>query len=841
MRKSLLPSLVLPFYLIMLVYDKQAYSTPLSYESVNACVIARERPLNKALRSQIAQCLGWYSDPDRPICKGAYEEIVVEPVSDPNEVRILADKVSFYQTQESTLQGHVEIREGQRMVTAETARVYRDAKTNAIKEVEFIEGVRYLEPGIMMISRRALINPQDKSGETNDVLYRLKVERNSALIPAWGRASFVKRFANKNYELQQATYTTCSPVDKAWDLQAKSIRIDDAEKSGVARDARIRIHEVPVFYTPYFSFPTTKDRKSGFLQPLFGYSNVGGFDLSVPYYWNMAPNYDLTLMPHAYTERGLMMGGRFRYLTPGSQGIVTGDFLPNDRAFANFITGNEFFYPQLRGLSTNRWTWGVLNSTRINPDLSFHIDAQEVSDDYYLQDFSTNWALITQRQLLRQADLTYNTENWTIRTMGQSYQTLHPVNDTPVANVYERLPEVMARGVYLDLPLQAQFTVLGQYDQFRWHNEKWQAPNTMVPEGPRFHLNPNLSLPLLEPWGYLTPTAQFVGNYYQVEANRGMPNADYSRNIPRFSVDSGLFFERDTSFLGRGFTQTLEPRLYYLNVPYANQTMIPNYDSAFMVFNMDQVFRDNRFSGFDRIGDANQLSYALTTRWLRANTGAERANISIGQIRYFADRQVTLCQSVTGYCIDNPFTFGYLSPISEYSPIASRFVYNLNPVLGITGDYVWSTVTRSTNNSDLTLRYRPQPNKIINFSYNYLVNADETYFNTEPVANNAFHMGTVAVAWPLTEKWSSIGAYSHNISKNYSMMTLAGLQYDSCCWAMRLVGGRTFKNLDRDSEPQYNNNVYLQILLKGLGSVGNSDPGSLLGTYLPGYNDEFHN
>lgn len=824
---------------VALFYETKAYSASIAYEPVQACVIARDVELTDALRSKFAQCLGWQSDNSTPICLGSYQPITVQPLAEPDEVRIYADNVSFYQNKRSTLRGHVEVQQTQRIVNAQTAYVYRDPKTNQINKIEFLGEVRYLEPDKMMIARRATINPQDKSAQTNDVLYRFNVDKKSALLPAWGRASLIQRFANKDYLLRQATYSTCAPKDKAWDIQAESITIDDANATGVARNARIRIHEVPVFYTPYFSFPTNNERKSGFLQPLVGYSNVGGFDLGLPYYWNMAPNYDFTFTPHLYSERGVMVSGNYRYLTTNSSGMITGDFLPNDKAYANFLNGNEANFPQLQDKTTNRWSWGVLNSTRLAPDLRLHVDMQQVSDDYYLEDFSTNWAIMTQRQILREADITYQSDNWIVKGMGQSYQTLHPINDTPVTNVYERLPQIMARGVYVDLPFQSQFTITGQYDQFFWPTESWQIPNNIIPEGPRFHANPIFSLPLIKPWGYVTPSAQVVGNYYEVQNNRGIPNAEYNRIIPRYSADSGLFFERNISLFGAAYTQTLEPRAFYLNVPYSNQTQIPVYDSGFMIFNMDQLFRTNRFSGFDRIGDANQLSYALTTRWLFEKTGAERANISIGQIKYFSDRQVTLCQSISGYCVDNPYTFGYLSPTADTSPIASRIVYNLSPIWSITGDYVWNPATKTTNNSDLNLHYQPQPDKIINFSYSYLVNGDITGFNNVQAANISFQMATVAFTWPLTEKWSTVGAYSHNITADYSMMTLAGLQYDSCCWAMRLLGGQTFKNLDRNSQPQYNNNVYLQILLKGLGSVANNDPGSILGTYIPGYNDEF--
>lgn len=824
---------------IMMLYHVFAYSSQEIPEPVQACVIARDVELTNEIRAKFAQCLGWKSDESTPICLGSYQPLTVAPLSQPDEVRIFADSASFYQDKRSTLSGHVEVQQNLRVVNAQTAYVYRDAKTNKVNKIEFLEDVRYLEPDKLMIARKATINPDDKSGQTEDVLYRFNSERRNALLPAWGRASLVQRFPNKDYLLRRASYTTCAPQDKAWDIEADSITLDNANGKAVAHNARLRIHEWPILYSPYLSFPTNKKRKSGFLLPIVGYSNVGGFDFGLPYYWNMAPNYDMTLTPHVYSERGVMMGGEYRYLTSRSNGILWGNFLPQDKAYRNFLQNNEAEFPWLRDNSTNRWSWGLLETTKIRPDLIFNVNVQQVSDNYYLQDFSSNLALLTQRQLLRQVDLTYSTENWLFRGMGQSYQTLHPVNESPISDVYERLPQFMAHGYYYDLPFNANLNILGQYDQFHWPTNQWYMNPIAQPQGPRLHFNPILSLPQMKPWGFMTPSVQFVENYYQVQNNWNSTNSDFNRTIPRFSLDSGLYFERAQKLLGTSYSQTLEPRLFYLNVPYQNQTNIPVYDSAFMIFNVDQLFRTNRFSGFDRIGDANQLSYALTSRWLFEETGAEQANVSIGQIKYFRNRRVQLCQSPTGYCIDNPNGFGALSSVYGTSPIASRAVYHFNPVWATSGDYIWDPATRATNNADLNLHYQPKPNQIITLGYSYLVNGDMTQVRDMGTEDNALHQATIGFAWPLNDKWSTVGAYTHNISKNYSMMTLVGLQYDSCCWAMRALGGRTFQSLSAGFEPQYNNNVYFQILLKGLGSVSNSDPSNIISTYIPGYNDPF--
>ena len=804
-------------------------------ESVEACVLVSEATLSNATRARIARCLGFETQPSFSICEGRYRPIMITPLADADEVHILADKVSLYTEGRSELRGHVDVRQTARVVSAKTATVYRSPKTHQVTNIVLLGNVQYREPNKMMWAKRATINPNDKSGVIEDVLYRFSTDRAGAILPAWGRATWVQRFANQNYLLRKATYTTCSPKDRAWQIEADTITLDNTNATGTATNAVLRVADMPLLYAPYFSFPTSSERKSGFLMPVGGYSNVGGFDLALPYYWNIAPNYDATFVPHLYTRRGLMMGGDARFLTEQSAGIVGGTFLQNDRAFEEFLINNRDQYPLLQNTSSNRWSFLLHDHTQFNSQFQMNLNYQQVSDDYYFQDFSTNLAYITENQLLRQGDMTYTTDHWLLSGMVQSYQTLHPINQSMVANIYERLPQLLAQGSYNELPLNAQFDLLGQFDYFRWTNAR-----AIEPQGPRYHLNPVLSLPQIKPWGYVTPEVQFIDNHYNLSYGQSLAPQTFNYAIPRYSLDSGLTFERTGSLFGDSHRQTLEPRLYYLYVPYQNQSSVPAFDSAYTIFNTDQLFRTNRFSGFDRIGDTNQLSYAATSRWLSEATGKETASVTVGQSRYFSNRRVQLCYRKDGNCIDSPLFLGYLSPDATTSPIASNAVYRFNSTWIMSGDYVWDTATRATNNRDINLHYQPALDRMVSFGYTYLVNGNIIELRNNGLLDNALHQATVAYAWPVNEKWSTLGAYSYNVSKGYGMMTFFGVQYDSCCWATRLLGGHTFKNLSPiNAAPQYNNNVYVQILLKGLGSVANSDPATTIRSYLPGYANMF--
>lgn len=801
---------------------------------VHACVVARDTPLTNPMRANIAECLGWETLSSTPICHGAYQSINVMPLPE-GEIRVAADSASLYAVGGSALRGHVEVHQAQQIVNAQTATIYRDTKTKQVTKIELLGEVRYREPDRLMIARKATLHPQDNSGFIEDVLYRFRNGHDPSVLPAWGRASLIKRFANQNYLLQKATYSTCAPEDRSWQIEANNIILDRAKETGVAKNAVLRVGGLPLLYTPYLSFSTSKKRKSGFTMPMVGYSNVGGADFALPYYWNIAPNYDATIVPHVYALRGLMMGGDFRFLTDRSTGTIGGNILPKDKAFNAFITDNQPQNPSLSGTSTDRWSVMLHENTAFTSNLHMNINYQRISDNYYLQDFSSNLAVMTENQLLQQGDLTYTTDHWLLGGMVQSYQTLHPINQSTVADIYERLPQLLAQANYNDLPFHAKFSMLSEFDNYHW-----PAETLSQPEGPRYHIDPALAFPLVKPWGYITPSIQVVENYYDVHYD-GLPTkSTFNRTIPRYSMDSGLSLERSTSLMGRPATQTLEPRLYYLNVPYQNQTPVPVYDSAYMIFNTDQLFRTNRFSGFDRIGDTNQLSYALTSRWLAEGDGVEKMSFSVGQIRYFENRQVQLCYQQVGGCVDSPLMLGYLSPNAKSSPIASRATYHISPAWVVSGDYVWDVYTHATNNGNVNFHYQPELNHIVSVGYSYLSSGNVLQVGMNAVQNRPLNQATAAYAWPLTERLSGLGAYSYNLSEGYNMMAFLGMQYDNCCWAMRLMGGQVFQSLSPDGlTPRYNNNVYFQILLKGLGSVGNADPASTISSYLPGYRNMF--
>ncbi|MDP3558877.1 MAG: LPS assembly protein LptD [Legionellaceae bacterium] len=808
--------------------DPSAQSAP---EPLYACVYAWPHTPDAKTREAVAQCLGW--QPGGGICQGSYVGHPLPPLPGEDWVSLKAQQVSLAQAGKSVVSGQVEIQQADQVISAPVAYVYREGSQGKITKIEFTQGLIDESPNWRIVARHAVMRPTESSGEIWQAVYRFSSAhpQYGALLPAWGRTSYMKRLPNKDTYLKQATYTYCAPQDNAWQINADSLYLDHATETGTAKHATIRVKDIPIMYVPYLSFPTSSRRRSGFLLPIKGYSNVGGFEFSLPYYLNLAPNYDATLAPHWYSRRGVMLDSEFRYLTPRSRGVFTGHILSHDSAYSNFLQQKKAKYPRLEGKSTDRWSLNWGHRAFWGPSWDMAVITHAVSDDYYLQDFSSNLAVVTERQLERSVQINYHDPHWAVSGLAQGFQTLHPVDETPVSDVYQRLPHFTAQGYYNQLPGHSRLNMLGVADNFHWPT---RLSGNM--DAQRLYANPVWSIPLEAPYGYITPAAEWVGSQYYLQMQPGNLPADaMSLNLSRLSVDSGVYFDRFFSFMHHDFHQTLEPHLYYLRVPYLDQTPFPVFDSGYMIFTTDQLFRNNRFSGFDRTGDANQLAYALTSRLLSSDTGEERLLLTVGQIRYFADRLVGICYNPYGACVDNPLTLGYLSPTYGYSPVASRLSYHINGHWDTTADYVWDPSTRKTNNTQLNLRYQPKLNTVLNFGYTYLVNGDITQVgDPQPL-----HQASASVATPLTERWSAVGAYGYNISKGYSMLSLLGLQYDSCCWAFRLMGGQTFQSLDNGGAPQYNNNVYVQLLLKGLGSVGSSDAGRALQTFIPGYVDPF--
>lgn len=829
--KNVYKIVIIIFFLSFQGFDAHGWSENLEKQPIFACISPEKKEQLIAKQAQgedFFQRLLWKNNPLG--CCGGFFLPEPKEVSLPfNVIQLKANQVELKEGGCSRLHGQVSVQQNQKLLEATTAFIHRNQKTGQIDGVELLDHIQIREPGKKIIADYAIYDPVHEQGIAWNGGYKIQLSHAGAKLPGWGQARKIRRTSEGLIDLDDASFSTCSPSWTTWKIFSKKLILNPKTDRGVARHSSFKVFDKPILYLPYLSFPISGKRQSGFLTPTIGFTNIGGYNFSLPYYWNIAPNFDATLAPQVYTLRGLMLGGEFRYLLPGTSGLFLGNFMPNDQMFGKFIQSNQYLYPQLSHLSKNRWNVIWRGNSHLPSGLGMKIDYQKVSDDYYFQDFSNNLSVMTQNQILRQGELDYQTQHWYLRTMLQSYQTLQPINQSFVTQLYARQPQILANGLYTHV-LGGDFNINAQYDQFQWIGYQ------PAPQGPRFHLNPSYTYHFKKSFGYAKPGIELMSNLYQLDNVLPGAVSRYSVAIPRYSVDSGLYFDKYAQIFNRIWQHTVEPRLYYLYVPYQNQTVVPAFESAYMIFNTDQLFRPNRFSGFDRIGDTNQLTYSLTSRLMNPRTGLEKIALTVGQIGYFKSRKLDLCYAEDGQpCQENPLYLGYLSPTSSFSPVASRLVYTLTNNWSIIGNYAYDVDANSSNNGDINLHYQPSPERIIHLGYSYLVNGNIISGLNAPLEQQALNQISAGYAWPLTEKWSTLAIYSYNISNAYAMLSFGGLQYDSCCWAFRFLGGRVFQSLEPQTlTPQYNNNIYFQILLKGLGSAANSDPAATIQTYLPG-------
>ena len=661
-----------------------------------------------------------------------------------------------------TLSDGVDVRREQERVVAE--RLTYDRNTGNINT----DGETLMErPGLRMIGDHALLNLETQQGRMQNVRYRFS---NSANLR--GTADLAEVLNPSQTRYQGLVYSTCPPGSNAWSLKASKLKLDQDKGIGVARDARLRIKGVPVLYTPYLRFPIDDRRKSGFLIPTIGTSDESGFELVVPYYWNIAPNLDATISPHFLSERGLLMGTELRYLTRNDEGRIEAEIIPDDAKY----DGNGARWA-LNLEETGTWF------NRINTGLEF----SAVSDERYLEDFGNGLDITSTRRLLQRGTATYIGQGWTLQTALEGYQTIDP-EITPEQRPYGRLPQVLfnLNPIVLEHGLVARLNA--EYDYFDHNHSVY---------GQRLAMQPSLSLPLRRSDGHLIPTLSLnLSGYDLSNAAVGQPTSP-SHTIPTLEVDGKLVFERDANWFGTQALQTLEPRLYYLYTPYEDQSATPVFDSSQLTFNFANLFRANRFTGRDRIGDANQITTALSSRFLNARTGEEMLRLSVGRVLYFADRRVQI---------------GRPTEVDDASPVAGELAAHLFDRWHGRASFEWDPAEDSDQwgRRTLQLRYRePESKRLLNLAYRY---------DRGTRIDNRFETTDLSFQMPVSRQVNVVGRWLYSLETDETSDAFAGLEFGQCCWKVRVLGRHSKHRADSAASTS----VMLQVELAGLGAFGNS-------------------
>ncbi len=672
-----------------------------------------------------------------------------------------ADRADYDRPGETLrLSGGVEMTQGDQHLAADYTRYNRNSSAANARGHVFLE-----YPGMRAVSDTADFNMQTKVGRLDNVGYRLSGDINMR-----GIADSAALLSGDVGYYQDVTYTTCPPGNYDWSIRASDLRLDNPNGVGIAHNARLRLAGFPVFYTPYLRFPINGKRRSGFLIPIQGGGNKTGFDLILPYYWNIAPNLDMTLYPRIMSSRGMMLGAQVRGLTETQKFEFNGQVLPNDA-----------LQPDL-GI---RWSERLTQTGSFGGRWSTSIDYSAVSDDQFLTDFGNRLSLTSIRNLIQRGNVAYSGTGFGVLAWIQGFQTVDSTL-TGANRPYTQLPHVQ-----LDLtpghwgPVEYRFAT--HFDFF---------DNSHRVNGSRFLLLPSLRMPLRRSYGFLIPQLRlYASGYYLGNTGQDQP-AQQSYLIPSLDLDGGLIFDRKTNWFGQDVLQTLEPRLYYVLTPNINQANAPLFDTTLRTFSYSSLFWPNRFTGYDRVGDDNRLTLGFTSRTIGSDSGLEWVRVSLGQILYFTNRRVQLT--------------GSAPEITQTSSLAGELA--TNPAQGwlARASFQWNP-NLSQNQLEqrvLQLRYAPGNDRMVSLTYRYNRGATEllTYENTD-----------LSFRFPIKSNFGLVGRWLYSLAQGETTEAFAGIEYSGrCCWRVRLMG----RQLKTSAESAGSTSIMLQVELAGLGSLG---------------------
>ena len=608
--------------------------------------------------------------------------------------------------------------------------------------------------------------------------------------------------------ITDGSFTTCDPGSRAWRLEADSLELDHEAGVGTARHARLSFFDFPLLYTPWISFPIGGDRKTGFLIPTFGSSGNAGTSVTLPYYLNLAPNYDATLRPRLTSRRGGVLGGQFRFLTEGGTGTLEAEVLPDDR-----ITRDSRSLLSLR------------HRQRFAPHVDSRVQYARVSDIDYLRDLETGTAVANTDYLHRFAAVAYDGPAVRFAAEVEDYQILE---DTP-----DRLDPYR---VAPRLALESRLPERSQRLHFGFHGEvaRFDHRSNMAASGTRLDLHPSVAIPLRSSFGYLLPRASLHYTGYDLEdAPEGVASTP-TRVVPSFSVGGGLYFDNESAVEGRRFTQTFEPRFHYLRVPYRDQDRLPLFDAGSLTSGYDHMFRENRFNGSDRIGDADRLTLAIDSRLL--DGGREVLETRIGTMRHFRDRQVRLCTTAdpepgSTHCPARDESNGDERGPSTWIAAVKARPHRSFTIGGTVEDGGGGSRYRAVS---LDLRYHPSPERVMNVGYRRFPVETSSDGRVQERVDDVTESVSISAHHDLGPNVRVLGSASYALAEDTMTEVYTGIEFDSCCWRARVVGQRYLPGGSTDHE----NSVMLQLELKGLAGVGRGTDRTRVRP-IPGYRNPF--
>lgn len=669
------------------------------------------------------------------------------PAADDDRIQIESEGAEISRTGDATLLGHVTVRQGARTLSAETASY--EAATQSFK----VEGdVEYRDPDVRIRGSTGTWSG-DQGGRFTNTEFELPAR------PARGEAGVLGLTPEGNLSLENVLFTTCPAGNDDWLFRAKSIEIDREQQQGTGRNVRLDFLGVPLLYAPYISFPAGDRRKSGFLFPTIGTSSSSGFELGIPYYFSLAPNYDALFKPTLLSRRGIDLAGTFRYLTARSRGRFDGHYLPSDqladrdRGYAHLVHTTDF-----------------LEAMRLSASL------EEASDSEYFEDFARGPEGTSITFLERRIFLEYLGEGWRAEGLLQNFQTIDLAID-PLDRPYARTPQLAFDGSW---PVAGRLSAGLGGELVYFYREDGVV-------GARLDAEPFLSWPLRAPGYFLVPSAGYRYTAYQLDdVTAGMPDSP-SRSAPTASLDAGLVFDRVAGSRGR-LLQTLEPRLLYSWTPFRDQDELPIFDTGLPELDIVQLFRTNRYAGGDRLADTNQLAIGLTSRLLESGSGRQYLAATIGQQYFFDESRVTLP--------------GESPDLRSSSDLIAEIELSAYRDWSVELAMQWDPHASNTVLGQAGVQYRPRSDTVVNLDYRYREGRVEQW--------------ETSAAWRVDKAWSLYARYVYSVKDAQSLEAFGGVEYESCCWRLRLVANRYVSNRTGEQDTSF----AVQLELKGLSSVG---------------------
>ncbi|MFK7830538.1 MAG: LPS-assembly protein LptD [Congregibacter sp.] len=690
------------------------------------------------------------------------------------------------------LSGGVEVVQGYRELSSDQASINRASRAGTLEG-----NIELREPGLLLRGERGEF--YSRSGEAQMENSRFVLHQQNLR----GKAGLLSRDADELIRIEDGEVTFCAPGDNDWVLETGQLELDLARGVGTARDATLRAGGFPIFYAPWLSFPIDDRRRTGLLFPALGSDSRGGIDVGIPVYLNLAENYDLLYSPRYIGQRGFNHEFQGRYLDPyDGEWALGGSYIGDDEQYASDFPEET---------EANRWLANIRHRGVYGERWRSQINYTRVSDVDLIRDLETS-RLDSRRSvnLLQLGQVDYLGDRWLVNFQAQQFQPLA----TDIRSDYKKLPQITAQYRADSTPFQLNPIGLLQYSHF-----DTDEANQVV--GQRLYAEAGVSYPMTWQYGFLRSTAKYRTLDYHLDRPADDLDENPSARSALASIDGGLFFERQTRLAGRNVLQTLEPRVFYLYSQFNEQTDQPDFDSAELTFNYNQLFRDTRFSGRDRLDDAHQMAIGLTTRFLDEDTGEERFNASIGQIFYFTNRRVRLNASDPELDRSN-------------SELAGEFNFYPNERLSMRSNLQYDPSTRKMNAGNFLASYTRKDNSIINMGYTY--RRPVNLVGNQPVTDQV----NLSTYYPINENWRFFMAWNYSFEAERSVEDMIGVEYDSCCWRIRLLHLRYFDTV-RDSIPDFDSPdldreyaTQVQFVLKGLGGFGQGVE-QLMGDMIRGF------